>query len=50
MLAPRVIDLNSVVIESEKMLRRLLGEDIELVTHYARGLSRVKVDPGRSIR
>ena len=46
-LAPRVLDLNGVLIESEKMLRRLLGEDIEIVTHYARSLARVKVDPGQ---
>jgi len=46
-LAPRVLDLNTVLIESEKMLRRLLGEAIEVVTHYARTVSRVKVDPGQ---
>jgi len=46
-LAPRVVELNSVLHESEKMLRRLLGEDIEVVTHYARDLARVKVDPGQ---
>ena len=46
-LAPRVVDLNSVLIDSEKMLRRLLGEDIEVVAHYGRTLSRVKVDPGQ---
>jgi len=46
-LAPRVVDLNSVLIDSEKMLRRLLGEDIEIVAHYARTLARVKVDPSQ---
>ena len=46
-LAPRVIELNDVLRESEKMLRRLLGADIEIVSHYARTLSRVKVDPGQ---
>ncbi|HYQ44045.1 MAG TPA: ATP-binding protein [Polyangiaceae bacterium] len=46
-LAPRVVDLNAVLVDSEKMLRRLLGEDIEIVTHYARSLSRVKVDPSQ---
>ena len=46
-LAPRSVDLNEVIRESEKMLRRLLNEDIEVVTHYARRLSVVKVDPGQ---
>ncbi len=46
-LAPRVVDLNEILVESERMLRRLIGEDIEFVTHYARTLSRVKVDPGQ---
>jgi CheY-like chemotaxis protein len=31
----------------EKMLRRLLGEDIILVTHPAENLGRVKADPGQ---
>ncbi len=46
-LAPRVVDLNGILVESERMLRRLIGEDIEFETHYARTLSRVKVDPGQ---
>jgi len=46
-LAPRVVDLNSVLVESEKMLRRLVGADVEIVTHYARTLARVKVDPSQ---
>jgi signal transduction histidine kinase/ActR/RegA family two-component response regulator len=46
-LAPRIVDLNEVLLDSERMLRRLIGEDIEFVTHYARSLSRVKVDPGQ---
>jgi len=46
-LAPKVVDLNEVVQESERMLRRLLGEDIELVTLYGRSLSRVLVDPNQ---
>jgi signal transduction histidine kinase/ActR/RegA family two-component response regulator len=46
-LAPRLVALNDVVRETEKMLARLLGEDIELVTHYAHGLPYVRVDPGQ---
>jgi CheY-like chemotaxis protein len=46
-LAPRVLDLNEVVQGSEQMLRRLLGEDIELVMRYDSNVSRVRVDPGQ---
>jgi PAS domain S-box-containing protein len=46
-LQPRVLDLNSVVGEMEKMLRRLIGEDIQLVTVFGDGLGRVKADPGQ---
>lgn len=46
-LAPRVLDLNAVIRDSEKMLRRLLRADIELVTRYDRDLPKVKVDPGQ---
>jgi len=43
----RVLDLNEVVRGMEKMLRRVLGEDIELVTCYAGDLGRVKADVGQ---
>jgi two-component system cell cycle sensor histidine kinase/response regulator CckA len=46
-IMPRVLDLNVVLRESEKMLRRLLGEDIELVTRYDRDLVKVRVDPAQ---
>jgi two-component system cell cycle sensor histidine kinase/response regulator CckA len=46
-LAPRVLDLNEVIVDTEKMLRRLIGEDIELVTVPGRELSHVKADPGQ---
>ncbi|MEI9936561.1 MAG: ATP-binding protein [Pseudomonadota bacterium] len=46
-LLPRVLDLNEVLDESERMLRRLLAADIELVTRKGRALARVKVDPSQ---
>jgi len=46
-LQPEVLDLNRVLRELETMLRRLIGEDIDLVTSLAPGLGKVKVDPGQ---
>jgi PAS domain S-box-containing protein len=44
---PRVIDLNKVVEELRKMLVRLIGEDVQLVTRLAPGLAHVNIDPGQ---
>ncbi len=46
-LRPQVLDLNGVVSNMDKMLRRLIGEDIDLVTLCREGLGRVKADPGQ---
>ena len=46
-LAPKVIDLNAVVLGVEKMLGRLIGEDIELHVALAPGVGCVKADPGQ---
>jgi PAS domain S-box-containing protein len=46
-LAPKVIDLNTVVVELEPMLRRLIGEDVDLVTAPAPDVGRVKADPAQ---
>ena len=43
----KVCDLNTIILDTEKMLRRLLGEDVELTTALAPGLPPVKVDPGQ---
>ncbi len=43
----RVLELNPVVAGLEKMMQRLLGEDIHLATELAPGLSPIKVDPGQ---
>lgn len=46
-LEPKVLDLNTVVSEVDRMLRRLIGEDIELKVALAKGLGMVKADPGQ---
>jgi signal transduction histidine kinase/ActR/RegA family two-component response regulator len=46
-LEPKVLDLNAIVTELDRMLRRLIGEDIDLVTATADGLGHVKADPGQ---
>jgi len=46
-LQPKVLDLNLVVTDLEKMLRRLIGEDIDLLTVTDPGLAKVKADPGQ---
>ena len=46
-LDTKVLDLNTVVRGLEKMLRRIIGEDIELITHLGEDLGRVKTDPGQ---
>jgi PAS domain S-box-containing protein len=46
-LAPLVLDLSDVVANMENMLRRLIGEDVELVTIPGPELGHVKADPGQ---
>ena len=43
---PRIVDLNEVVQHSIRLLQRVIGEDIEIVTRLDPHLGRVKVDPG----
>jgi CheY-like chemotaxis protein len=45
-VSPKVLDLNEVVSGTEKMLRRLIGEDVALTTALDPDISRVQVDPG----
>ena len=46
-LAPQVLDLNALITDVEKMLRRLIGEDVEFRTALAPDLGAVRADPGQ---
>jgi CheY-like chemotaxis protein len=46
-LQPRILDLSAAVAETEKMLRRLIGEDLQLVTVLDDHLGQVRADPGQ---
>jgi PAS domain S-box-containing protein len=47
MLKPRPLDLNEVVMSLSTMLRRLIGEDIDLVTVLGPQLGPIRADPGQ---
>ena len=44
-LVPKVLDLNTVVTDTVKMLGHLIGEDIQLTTLLDTTLQRVEADP-----
>jgi len=46
-LTPRVINLNDIMLNLDSLLRRLIGEDIEVLTVPANDLGSVKADPGQ---
>jgi PAS domain S-box-containing protein len=46
-IAPRVVDLNEVARGAERLLRRLLGEDVELLVNLEPELGSTRVDPGQ---
>ena len=46
-LKPKIVDLNLIVMETEKMVRRLMGEDIEIITRLAPELGLVRADDGQ---
>src|SRR5207249_941943 len=43
----KVVDLNAVVADTEQMLRRLLGEDLELLTLLSPQIAPIKADSGQ---
>lgn len=46
-LQPKALSLNDIVHDSERMLRRVIGEEIELVCLLDPSLRRVEADPGQ---
>lgn len=47
LLQPKVIDLNTIVTETGRMLRRLIGDHIEFSLVLDSAIGRVRVDPGQ---
>ena len=46
-LEPKILDLNTVVREMEKMLKRLIGEDIHFTSILNPAIPRIRIDPGQ---
>ncbi len=46
-LQPKVLDLNSIVMGLDQLLRRLMDEDIEMVTVADKPVGAIKADPGQ---
>jgi signal transduction histidine kinase len=47
LLQPKVIDLNTLVVEMERLLRRVIGERFHLESHPDAEIGRVKADPSQ---
>jgi signal transduction histidine kinase/ActR/RegA family two-component response regulator len=46
-LQPKIVDLNQIVVDMNRMLQRLIGEDIDLLMGLAADLGKVKADPNQ---
>lgn len=46
-MQPRVININAIVSDLEKLLRRLIGEDVNLEISLDPGVARINADPGQ---
>jgi two-component system cell cycle sensor histidine kinase/response regulator CckA len=44
---PEILNLNDILKGTEKILRRIIGEDIDLVSVFDSGLWNIEVDPGQ---
>lgn len=47
LLKPAILDLNRVILDADRLLDRVLGEDIVIETHCEPNLGRVRVDPAQ---
>ena len=46
-LQPKLVDLNSIVLGLDKLLRRLMDEDIQMWTRPGKNIGTIKADPGQ---
>ena len=46
-LRPKILDLNSIVVNLEQLLRRLMSANIEMKTFVSKDLGAIKADPGQ---
>src|SRR5208283_479326 len=46
-VSPKILDLNVALASAQKMIQRLIGEDIDLVSQPGRELWKVKIDPAQ---
>ncbi len=46
-LQPKLVDLNSIVLGLDKLLRRLIDEDIQMFTVAGKDIGTIKADPGQ---
>jgi nitrogen-specific signal transduction histidine kinase len=44
---PRIISINETILNLDKMMKRLIGEDIQIITHLKKGLPNIKADPSQ---
>jgi PAS domain S-box-containing protein len=49
-MQPRIVNLNSLVLETDKMLQRLMGEDVEHQVILDPNLGRTRADPGQIVQ
>ncbi len=46
-LRPKILDLNAIVLNLDQLLRRLMGENIEMQTFVSKEVGAIKADPGQ---